>query len=52
MTRRFIAVTIVAAMLGLPLLTGCQNKDRDEDEASLKVDTEGSNKSVKIKTDD
>ena len=52
MTRRFIAVTIVAAMLGLPLLTACETRHKDKDEASLKIDTEGSNKSVKIKTDD
>jgi hypothetical protein len=51
MTRRIIAATIVAAMLGLPLLAGCESHHKDKDEATLKVDTEGSNTRVMVKTD-
>ena len=48
MKRRVIALLVLTAFVGLPLLAGCQHEKKDE--ASLKVDTEGSTKSVKVDT--
>ena len=51
MTRRFITLLALSATLGLPLLAGCEAKHKDRDEASIKVDTEGSDKGVTVKSD-
>ena len=50
--KRFIPIALMAAMLGLPVV-GCNNKDNDDDDgATLKVDTEGENKSIKVDDND
>jgi outer membrane murein-binding lipoprotein Lpp len=51
MTRRFIALAVVAAVLSVPFLAGCHNHDRDEKTTKMKVDTEGSHKEMSIKHD-
>jgi len=51
MTRRVIALLVLVGFLGMPLLAGCENKHKDDHDASLKVDTEGSTKSIKVDTD-
>ena len=51
MTRRVIALLILCGFVGLPLVAGCEAKKKDSDEASIKVDTEGSEKSIKVEGD-
>ena len=51
MTRRFIALLVLAGTFGLPLLAGCEAKKKDTDEASIKVDTDGGDKGVTVKSD-
>lgn len=48
MTRRIIALLTLAALLGLPLLTGCESRRANDDGGSITVDTEGENKGVRI----
>ena len=54
MTRRIIALLVLSATIGLPLLAGCEarHKHDDDDGASIKVDTEGSNKGITVKDND
>ena len=51
MNRRVISLLVLVGMVGLPVLAGCEAKHKDEDKASIKIDTEGSEKSVKIEGD-
>ena len=51
MTRRLIALLVLTGFVGLPLAAGCEAKHKDEDSASIKVDTEGSEKSIKVDKD-
>ncbi len=52
MTRRFIALTVLAGMLGLPLLAGCESKRERDDDANIKIDTEGRKQGITVKGDD
>ena len=46
--KRSVLVALFAALLGLQMV-GCTVKDEDDDDgATLKVDTEGENKSIKV----
>jgi hypothetical protein len=52
MTRRVIALLVLSATLGLPLLAGCEAQHKDKDEANIKIDTEGHHKGVTVKDND
>ena len=52
MTRRLIALLVLSATLGLPLLAGCEAKSKDKDGANIKIDTEGRNKGITVKDND
>ena len=54
MTRRIIALLVLSATIGLPLLAGCEaRRERDDDDgANIRVDTEGRNKGITVKEDD
>ena len=45
--KRVVIVALMASLFGLPIL-GCHHNDNNEKEVKMKVDTEGSTKSVKI----
>ena len=46
--KRSVLVALMAGLLGLQML-GCKAKVEDDDDgATLKVDTEGENKSIKV----
>ena len=48
--KRSLLVALMAALLGLPVV-GCANRDDDDDDATIKVDNEGENKSIKVDRD-
>ena len=45
--KRFALIALLAALMAVPLV-GCRKDRDDNDDATIKVDTEGSSKSIDV----